>query len=367
MSEFSVDAAGLAGLSRQLARAAEDAFDVLDYTKRQCDLDWPAEGLLMKMLGPHDHVYASVTGALGRLQDLTAGASGQVALALDDYTDTDRAAAARLDAAYPQARVSAYPQGADPLGGDGLALAGATPGHAAFADVAVPGEHLTDPGVVGAAPMWSINPLTDLVSPAAWLRQVTITLFGHDPFDGWARALSGDWASYVHCGAALARVGDGAYDIGRNLLAGAADAAGVWQGNAADAERDFQVSLGDATTSFRGACSSFAGLYGQAADAVSSLRDVAGDLITGLLDALIMVNLASAVGTALIETGVGALAGYGVAAYYAGQAYQLYQEIARCYSTAEDLFEALGAAIGSVNADLDVPDLPSVSPYRYSA
>jgi hypothetical protein len=353
MSEFSLDAAGLTGLSRQLARAADDAFDVLDYTKRQCDLDWPAEGLLMKMLGPHDHVYASVTGALGHLQDLTAGASGQVDLALDDYLDTDRATAARLDAAYPQANV--------------LPDAGPIPAHPAFADVATPGEHLTDPGVVGAAPMWSMNPLTDLVSPAAWVRQVSITLFGHDPFDGWARALSGDWASYVHCGAALSRAGDGTYDIGRNLLAGAADAAGVWEGNAADAERDFQVTLGDATVSFRDACATFAGLYGQAADAASSLRDVAGDLITGLLDALIMVNLASAVGTALIETGVGALAGYGVAAYYTAQAYQLYQQIARCYSTAEDLFEAMGAAIGSVRADLDVPDLPTIGPYRYAA
>jgi hypothetical protein len=347
MSEFFVDAVGLSGLSRQLARAADDAFDVLDYTKRQCHLDWPSEGLLMKLLGPHDQIYASVTGSLGRLQDLAGGASGQVALAADGYASADRDSELRLAPASPQT------SGAGPAAG--------------FADVASPGEHLTDPGTVGSAPMWSINPLTDLVSPAAWVRQVTITLFGHDPFDEWTRALSGDWASYVHCGAALSRVGDGAYDIGRNLLAGARDAEQVWRGDAADAERNFQVTLGGATTSFRDACASCATLYGRAADAVSKLRDVTGDLIAGLLDALIMVNLASAAGTALIETGVGALAGYGLAAYYAERAYHLYQQIARCYSATEDLFEALGATIGSVRADLDVPDLPAVSPYRYTA
>jgi hypothetical protein len=345
MTDFSLEAAGLSALSRLLSRASDDAFDVLDYTKRQCDLDWRAEGLLMKLLGPHDHAYASVTGALARLQDLSAGASGQVALAAQDYTDTDSAAARRLDDAYAKASPA---------------------GTADFTDVADPGLHLSDPGVVGQSEMWSINPLTDLISPSAWLRQVSISLFGYDPFDEWARGLSGDWASYVHSGAALARAGEGAYDIGRNLLAGASQADAVWQGSAADAERQFQTTLGSKTEGVRDACLQFSELYGKAADAAASLRDVAGDLITNLLDALIMVNLASAAGTALIETGLGAIAGYGIAAYYATQAYQLYQEISLLYTTAEDTVEALGAAIGSVHAEVDVPDLTVVQPYRYS-
>ena len=346
MSEFSLDAAGLSGLSRLLSRASDDAFDVLDYTKRQCDLDWRSEGLLMKLLGPHDHAYATVTRALARVQDLSAGASGQVALAALDYADTDLAAARRLAPAYGQA---------------------APPGAEDFADVADPGSRLTDPGAVGTAEMWSINPLTDLVSPAAWVRQVSISLFGYDPFDEWARDLGGDWASYVHAGAAMSRAGESAYDIGRNLLAGASRTEAVWQGSAGEAERQFQTSLGTATEKLNDACQEFSQLYGEAADAAASLRDVAGDLISDLLDALIMVNMASAVGTVLVETGIGAIAGYGIAAYYATQAYQLYQEIARCYGTAQDTIEALGATIGSVHADVDVPDLDAVQPYRYPA
>ncbi|MEV6847549.1 hypothetical protein [Actinoplanes sp. NPDC051411] len=345
MTEFSVDAAGLSGLSRLLSRASDDAFDVLDYTKRQCDLGWRAEGLLMKLVGPHEHAYATVTAALARVQDLSSGAAGQVALAAQDYAASDLAAARRLGPAY-----EAEPAAAED-----------------FADVADPGSHLTDPGVVGGSPMWSINPLTDLISPASWVRQVSVSLFGYDPFDEWARDLGGDWASYVHCGAAMARVGEGAYEIGRNLLAGASRAEAVWQGSAGDAERRFQTSLGTATGPLNDACQQFSRLYGEAADAAANLRDVAGDLISDLLDALIMVNLASAVGTALVETGIGAIAGYGIAAYYATQAYQLYQEIARCYSIAGDTVEALSAAIGTIHADVDVPDLAAVQPYRYAA
>jgi uncharacterized protein YukE len=346
MSEFSLDAAGLSGLSRLLSRASDDAFDVLDYTKRQCDLDWRSEGLLMKLLGPHDHAYATVTQALSRLQELSAGASGQVALAAEDYAEADLAAARGLAPTYGNV---APPRAAD------------------FTDVADPGSHLTDPGSVGSSAMWSINPLTDLISPAAWLRQVSVSLFGYDPFDEWARDLGGDWASYVHAGAAMSRAGEGAYDIGRNLLAGASQAEPVWQGSAGEAERRFQTSLGGATTGLNDACQEFSQLYGEAADAAANLRDVAGDLIGDLLDALIMVNLASAVGTALVETGIGAIAGYGIAAYYATQAYQLYQEIARCYGAAQDTIEALSATIGSIHADIDVPDLDAVQAYRYSA
>lgn len=343
-----MDAAGLSGLSRMLSRASGDAFDALDYTRRQCDLDWPAEGLLMKLLGPHDHAYDSVTRALARVQDLAAGASGQVALAAQDYAQADLAAAGRFGPAYGPA--PAPPED--------------------FADVADPGRHLTDPGTVGEAEMWSINPLTDLISPAAWVRQVSVSLFGYDPFDEWAGALSGDWASYVHCGAAMSRAGDSAYDIGRNLLAGASRSERAWQGGAGDAEREFQTALGGATEQLRDACQEFSRLYGRAADAVSSLRDVAGDLICDLLDTLILVNLASVAGTALIETGVGAIAGYGLAAYYATQAYQLYQEIARYFGAAQDTVEAIGAAIGTLHAGVDMPELPGLPDltapsYRY--
>ncbi|HEV8175195.1 MAG TPA: hypothetical protein VGP91_16265 [Actinoplanes sp.] len=57
MSQFYVDVGGLNGMYNMLARAAGDASDTLDYTKAHCDLDWNAEGLLMILMGPHEHLY----------------------------------------------------------------------------------------------------------------------------------------------------------------------------------------------------------------------------------------------------------------------------------------------------------------------
>lgn len=352
MTGFAVDPAGLNGLYNQLARAADAAHDTLDYTRRQCDLDWNAEGLLMILLGPHEHAYANVTGTLARLRELAQETGTAVNAAQNDYARTDRAVAARLDAVRP---------GADkPDTVRGMPPPDRPAGTAGFADVADPARFLTAPEYPVPIEMWSINPLEDLLSPAAWLRQISIWLFGHDPFEGWAKQFSGDWAAYVHCGAALGRVGASVHDIGRNLIAGAARVDTVWRGDAADAERDYQVALGSAAVGLRSACAEYSELYAQAAQATKSLFDVAGDLIGNLLDLLIVVNAAAAVGTALVETGLGAIAGYGIAAYYAVQAYELYQKIARFYGVADDMIKAIGASIGSVQAELAVRDLPAL-------
>ena len=47
MNDFYVDPSGLRALSGQLARAAGDARDTLDYTRRHCELSWDRRGLLM--------------------------------------------------------------------------------------------------------------------------------------------------------------------------------------------------------------------------------------------------------------------------------------------------------------------------------
>jgi hypothetical protein len=115
------------------------------------------------------------------------------------------------------------------------------------------------------------------------------------------------------------------------------------------------------------ACGQYNQLYNQAAEATKSLFEVVSGLISDLIDLLIVINVASAAGTALIETGVGAVAGYGVAAYYTWQAYDLYKEISTFYGNTEDLIKAIGGSISSVKAALEVRDLPSVPPYHHPA
>ncbi len=362
MSDFYVDAGGLNGLYNQFVRASGDASDTLSYTRQHCDLPAVSEGFLMMVIGPHHEAYKKLTAALTTLADITRSASTQVNAAQNDYARTDQQAAAQLDASYP---------GAKNPGEVGGMLARGRPDlqgyRSGFADVAEPAGNLKNPEYAIGIEMWTINPLADLISPAAWLRQISIWLFSYDPLEGWASDISGDWKAYTHCAMAMGHIGGAAGDIGSNLIAGAQDVPSVWRGKAAEAEQEFQLALGLAASGLNDACGQYHKLYMQAAEAVKSLFDVTAGLISDLIDLLIIINVAAAAGTALIETGVGAVAGYGVAAYYTWQAYDLYKEISTFYGNCEDLLKVIAGSINTVKADLAVKDLPAVQPYQHPA
>lgn len=360
MNDFYVDPNGLRALSGQLARAAGDARDTLDYTRRHCSLSWDRRGLLMLVADPHGNACDRVTGALDRLRETGDGAAGQVSRALDVYAATDRAAAASLDATYPGA--------ADPAGLRGTlhqSRPDLLPARVLFADVGTLSLRPPDPGSGAAA--FTLNPLTDLLSPSAWVRQVAVWLFGVDPFEPWLIAYSGDWRAYEHCMAAWPHIGAAATMFGGNLITGAADVPAAWRGHAAEAEQEFQLLLGGAATALGPACDEYARLYPMAVDACRQLYEATGNLIGQLIDALIIVNVAAVVGTTTIETGIGPIAGYTAAAYYTWQAYRLYEEISRLYLAADTTFRLLAAQIEAVQAGAEAARLPSVGAYRHPA
>ena len=364
MSEFFVDAHGLNGLYNQLLRASRSASDTVDYTKRHCDLSIMTEGYLMVMLGPHAVAYANMVKAIRRIEDLAQQTATQINAAQQDYGRADSDAAARLDAGYPGATDAAALRGL--LSSRRPDLWPTAP-RAAFADIADPSDALRNPEYATEVVMWSINPLADLISPSAWLRQVSIWLFSYDPFEGWAKQFSGDWDAYVHCAVAWSQIGGACDHIGRNLVAGTADVYTVWRGNAAEGEQEYQLALGNAAIGLRGACGQYYDLYTKAAEATMNLFDVVSGLMSQLIDVLIIVNAAGAVGTASIETGIGPVLGYSVAAFYAFQAYELYEEISKFFGTADAVINALAGAVESVEVRLAVDDLPDMKPYRHPA
>ncbi|NMO52905.1 hypothetical protein HH310_17115 [Actinoplanes sp. TBRC 11911] len=364
MTEFFVDARGLTGLHHQVIRAGQDAEQVAGYARKHGDLTMTAEGYLMIMLGPHAIAYASMIKAVQRLADLAQEAAAQVDAARRDYARTDQVVAARLDAGYAGAEDPGLLYGIIATGRRDLWPA---PSRAAFADVAEPLAELHPPGYATDVAMWSINPLADLISPSAWLRQVSVWVFGHDPFGGWAKQFSGDWNAYVRCAVAWATIGAACEAIGRNLTAGAADVAVVWRGNAAEGEQEYQLALGAAATGLGGACIRYHELYLRAAGATKDLYEVVSGLMSRLIDILIVVNAAGAVGTATIETGVGPVLGYSVALFYVWQACKLYEEISGFFGTADTLITALAGSVDAVRAKLAVDELPRTRPYRHPA
>jgi len=362
MNGFYVDPNGLNGLYNLLHRASGDAGDILEYTQRHCDLNFDQEGLLFMLAGPHHAAYQRMTQGLGRLKTLTGSTATQINLVQREYAASDGTAAASLDQSYPGAH--------DPTGLRSIFTTGrpdlwpSTP-RAAFSEVAEPAARLVAPNYATGIEMFQINPLADLLSPAAWLRQVAVWLFGEDPFEGWGKAFSGDWDSYVHCAAAWGIIGTALDDLGRNLTTAAGDVPEVWRGNAAEAEQEYQIRLGAATRALHPVCRQYADLYTQAAEAAKHLYSVVTGLISKLIDVLVVINLASAAGTATIETGVGAVAGYSIAAYYAWQAYDLYNEISTFYGNAEATFRAIAGSIELVKAGMTVAALPDLQPYRH--
>jgi hypothetical protein len=364
MSGFYVDPVGLDGLYNLLHRASGDANDTLRYTVQHCELEFDQQGMIFILNGPHRTAYRSITEILERLRSLTEGAATQINLAQRNYAASDTSAAARLDQNYPGARDPAWVRGI---------LAGRRPDlwpavdSSPFSDAAEPARQLVSPNYATSIEMWQINPLTDLISPAAWLRQVSVWLFDHDPFEGWAKAFSGDWHSYTHCAAAWRIIGNTMHDVGRNLTSGAADVPSVWRGNAAEAAQEFQLTLGASTMALHSVCDRYADLYLQAAEAAKQFLSVVSGLIGKLIDVLIIVNLAAVLGTATIQTGVGAVAGYGVAAYYAWQAYDLYKTISTVYGNAEATFKTIAGAIAMIDAGLGVIKLPDLKPYQHPA
>ncbi|MEV4665671.1 hypothetical protein AB0J85_27450 [Micromonospora echinofusca] len=362
MSGFHVDPAGLNGLYNVLHRASGDVGDTLTYVKRHCDLTFAEEGLLVIFASPHKLVYDRMTQGLQRLETVSRSAATQINLAQRHYSTSDATAASRIDQTYPGAKEPATMWSALTTGRPDL---WPTAPRSPFADVAEPTKHLVSPNYATAVEMWKINPLADLISPAAWLRQVSVWLFGYDPFEDWSKQLSGDWDAYIHCAAAWRIIGNALLDVGRNLVTTAGDVPDVWRGRAAEAEQEFQLRLGTAAMALHPICDQYAELYTKAAVAAKHLFDVVSGLIAKLIDVLIVINLASAVGTATIETGVGPVIGYGVAAYYAWQAYDLYNEISTFYGNAEATFKGIAGTIGMIQASAAVSALPDLKPYQH--
>lgn len=180
----------MVGISSLLQRASQDTAESSRYMARHCDLSFDQEGLIFKLAGPHQVAYSRMSDGLDKLARLLQSAATQVSLAKDEYAKSDIGVAASLDQAYQGASSPSNLRGtlADPPRPDLWPVAP----RSSFEDVVEPSTRLVSPSYVIGIEIFQINPLSDLISPAAWLRQVSVWLFGNDPFEGWGKTFSGD-------------------------------------------------------------------------------------------------------------------------------------------------------------------------------
>ncbi len=362
MADLYVDLSSMNGLYNQLSRASGDAGDALAHVHTHGDLAPHEAGFLGQLMTPHRTAYGQLTEVLVQLRDITRSAATRVNLAQVEYSKTDHAAAAAIDRSYAGAE--------DPIGLRGDRFD--SPPHldngtGLFVDEVDATRFLRAPEYATSVDMWDINPLADLLSPAAWVRQAAVWAFDVDPFENWAQNVSGNWKAYLHAGIAMGQAGAVIGDVGRNMLAGARDVPFAWRGQAADGFEEFQYRLARSASEVERVCGEYAKLYAQAAEAIKMLTDGVAGLLMRLIDALIIVSGAIGAGTATIETVVGPIAGYSAAAYYAWQAAGLYKEISFVYGTAEDSIKLIKGSIDGVITRVGTGLMPDIRSYHHPA
>ena len=211
------------------------------------------------------------------------------------------------------------------------------------------------------------NPLDvfNYVSPSAWVNELIETASGVDIFGLATEALSGEWAALWKFGDAMANLAQCLQEIGIGIQAGALTLDRAWDGNAGDAAYNYFTTLAAATSGQQAALYASAQGYHDAARGAWQLSSQLGNLLQAIVDEAILMGISVAVGTATIETGVGAVVGYGMAAYQAVQIAQLVNKASQIINTAGTLIlGAFGAGMDFADqgGDLSAVPLPA-APY----
>lgn len=180
-----------------------------------------------------------------------------------------------------------------------------------------PTRHLTPPTAPSerlADGYVNVTQALDYASPTAWLNAAIEGMTGTDVVGTIVRPISGDWERIGRYGDALGHVAACLGDIAIQVQSHALLLGARWTGNASDAA---YVYFTDTATSL----SRHAVLlqladrqYTKLALDVWHLSEQLRGLVQSICDQAVVALIEMAAGTALIETGVGTVAGYALAA-----------------------------------------------------
>jgi hypothetical protein len=212
-----------------------------------------------------------------------------------------------------------------------------------------------------------VNPIDafNYISPSAWVNDIIEKTSGVDIF-GWATdAFTGEWAALYKFGDALNSLAQFMQQVGIDVQHGMLDLDRTWDGNAADAAYNYFSGLAAATSGQQTALHEAAKGYHEAAQGAWQLSNQLGNLLQAIADKAILIGISAAVGTATAETGVGAVAGYGVASWQAIELLNLINKASLIINTAGTVILAAfggGMTIAGQGGDLSAVPLPA-APY----
>lgn len=356
MSDFSVEAGKLDDLSKQVGRTHEDAKDGADYVKQYTDLSWGDEGLLMQLCFSHDNAYDVVHGGAAGLDSLCDDIAELILVVKDAYAEMDDEGRQAFDEEWATLQEAGLPEKTnDPAAGE-------SSGGAPFDNAEDATKCLDCPTDVEPPVKFKFDPTSDTLSPSSWVRWGIQQLTGEDPFAKWLTWLSGDWLAYSQCTTVWKCMEEAGDAYGANLDKAAVDAESIWSGKAADQFVALLRVLSHQTKYLAGVCGELAEAYPDAVQAAKDLHEALSGIVGMIIDWLIAAGIAAAAGSALIETVVGAIAGYALAGYCVWQIFQLIDKATTVYGTAKTAVQAVIAVVSAVEAsgieDVALPEKP---------
>ncbi|WP_305788401.1 hypothetical protein [Symbioplanes lichenis] len=220
-----------------------------------------------------------------------------------------------------------------------------------FHDVAEPVRHLVDPArrteqILGQ-PFSNPASVLDWASPSHIVNEFVKQAIGYDIFGEAAQAFAGDWHQVWQAAGACRNLAGAMQDIGINVSAGNVELDAHWQGNARDASYDYFARLSAAISAQQLALNAMADAYEKAAEGTYRIAETVSGIMKDIVDAAMIGAVAASAGTATIETGVGFVTGWGVAAYEAYKIAELAARARRLIATASAL---IGTVAGEIQA-----------------
>jgi hypothetical protein len=220
-----------------------------------------------------------------------------------------------------------------------------------FHDVAEPVGRLRNPAertesILGQ-PFSNPASVLDWASPSHVVNEFVKQIVGYDLFGEASKVFAGDWELVWQAAGAYRNLARAMQDIGMNVSHGTVELDASWGGNAGDAAFRYFADLSAAISSQQFALNALADSYETAAEGTYRIGETVSGLMKDIMDAAMVGAVAAAAGTATIETGVGFVTGWGIAAYEASRIAEMADKARKLIATASVI---IGTAVGEIQA-----------------
>ncbi len=268
------------------------------YLQRQSEMTWYERGALNEVLVAHDRVRQSLHDSYGQLQALLSANSRAIAAAARYYETTDLEAAASFDRMYGIPRSLAGPAVYfDGLRTDPLSRLHEPP-------------QTPDDAMHGS---FDLAMISSYFSISNDLNTLIDQLTGVDILSHLSQLVLGDWDAFGRLAVALHNGALFEMDVSFGLADDLDPLRDGWHGAAADNAMAYFAKLDGTLQEHRDLLERLATAYLGASFSINIATQQLNSMIGSLIDLAIIAAISAAAGTATAETGIGAVAGWGIA------------------------------------------------------